>query len=61
MCCCSETKQSTSSKAGVTDVVCGMQVDPATAVGFSEYQDKRYFFCGVGCKQNFDADPKHYA
>lgn len=60
MCCCG-TKPSTEAKGAVTDVVCGMQVDPATAAGVSEYQSKRYFFCGAGCKRSFDANPVQYA
>ncbi len=60
MCCCG-TKTQTETKGSVTDVVCGMQVDPATAAGASEYQSKRYFFCGAGCKQSFDANPVQYA
>jgi Cu+-exporting ATPase len=59
MCCCG-TKPQASSKASVSDPVCGMQVDPATAAGTSEYQGKRYFFCGAGCKRSFDADPAKY-
>ena len=43
------------------DVVCGMQVDPKKAAGQSEYQGKTYYFCAPGCKQKFDADPRHYA
>lgn len=59
MCCCG-TKNQTETKQSVTDVVCGMQVDPATA-GVAEYQGKRYFFCGVGCKRSFEANPAEYA
>ena len=43
------------------DVVCGMQVDPAKAVGKSEYNGKMYYFCSAGCKSKFDANPKQYA
>ena len=42
------------------DVVCGMQVDPATAAGTSEYQGKTYYFCAKSCKVKFDADPAKY-
>jgi Cu+-exporting ATPase len=56
MCCCG-TKPKTETNGSVTDVVCGMQVDPATAAGTSEYQGRRYFFCGTGCKRGFDASP----
>jgi Cu+-exporting ATPase len=42
------------------DVVCGMQVDPATAAGKSEYNGKTYYFCAVGCKTKFDQNPSAY-
>src|SRR6266550_6793028 len=42
------------------DVVCGMQVDPATAKWTSEHEGHRYYFCGKGCKGKFDADPARY-
>jgi Cu+-exporting ATPase len=43
-----------------TDPVCGMQVNPetATAQGLtSAYEGTTYFFCGKGCKLDFDEDP----
>ena len=43
------------------DVVCGMQVDPAKAAGKSEYNGKTYYFCALGCKKKFDANPGQYA
>jgi len=43
------------------DPVCGMQVDPATAAGSSEYSGKTYYFCSASCRQKFDRDPKQYA
>lgn len=42
------------------DVVCGMQVDPATAVGTSEYNGKPYYFCSKACKARFDANPGQF-
>jgi len=45
----------------VKDVVCGMMIDPTTAAGKSEYQGKTYYFCSLGCKKSFDADPAKYA
>jgi len=39
------------------DPVCGMQVDPATAAGSSEYNGKTYYFCNPSCLQRFEADP----
>ena len=43
------------------DVGCGMQVDPAKAAAKSELQGRTYYFCSVGCKAKFDADPSRYA
>jgi len=42
------------------DPVCGMDVDPKTAAGKSEYQGKTYYFCSPGCKKDFDKDPAQY-
>jgi Cu+-exporting ATPase len=45
------------------DPVCGMTVEPesARAKGLhSSYQGTDYFFCGKGCKLEFDEDPKRY-
>ena len=42
------------------DVVCGMQVDPATAAGTSNFNGKTYYFCSKGCKAKFDANPAQY-
>jgi P-type Cu+ transporter len=44
----------------VTDPVCGMQVSPevAGAQGLtSEHEGSTYYFCGRGCKLDFDEDP----
>ncbi len=41
----------------VIDPVCGMKIDPDKAAGSSDYQGKTYYFCGVGCKKAFDAEP----
>jgi YHS domain-containing protein len=42
------------------DPVCGMDVNPeiATAQGLSSDHDgQTYYFCGKGCKLDFDEDP----
>jgi len=41
----------------VTDQVCGMTVDPATAAAGVSYAGQEYHFCGEGCAQRFAADP----
>jgi YHS domain-containing protein len=60
-----QTSSSTGTKGTtdnrVTDPVCGMRIDPATAAGSSEYKGQRYFFCSTGCKSSFDSDPAKYA
>ena len=45
------------------DPVCGMHVNPeiATAQGLSsEHAGQTYFFCGKGCKLDFDEDPPRF-
>ncbi len=44
----------------VRDLVCGMDIDPATAAGKSEYKGQTYYFCSPGCKRSFDKDPEKY-
>ena len=44
----------------VRDVVCGMDIDSATAAAKSEYKGKTYCFCAPGCKKDFDENPAKY-
>ena len=44
----------------VRDVVCGMDIDPATAAGKTEYKGQTYYFCSPGCKRSFEKDPEKY-
>jgi Cu+-exporting ATPase len=37
-----------------------MDIDPATAAGQSEYKGQTYYFCSMGCKKSFDANPEKY-
>jgi P-type Cu+ transporter len=49
--------------SSAVDPVCGMTVDPATARErglHSVYEDRDFFFCGRGCKLDFDEDPGRY-
>lgn len=48
------------SQAQVTDVVCGMTIDPSQAAGTSEYQGQTYYFCSNGCKREFDKNPDQF-
>ena len=44
----------------VKDLVCGMDIDPATAAGKSEHNGQTYYFCSLGCKKAFDENPEKY-
>lgn len=44
----------------INDPVRGMVIDPATAVGSSEYKRQTYHFCSPGSKKSFDKDPEKY-
>jgi P-type Cu+ transporter len=41
----------------VTDPVCGMTVDPATAAGQRGTGPDTVYFCSAGCAAAYDADP----
>lgn len=41
------------------DVVCGMEVDTASAKQ-AEYQGKTYYFCCDGCKGAFERSPDYH-
>jgi P-type Cu+ transporter len=42
------------------DPVCGMEVDPKTAEGAWEYEGTTYYFCSMGCLDDFREDPDSY-
>lgn len=45
-----------------TDPVCGMEVEPASAAGSAEHDGQTYYFCSLGCLNEFRAAPqKHLA
>ena len=44
----------------VKDLVCGMNVDPATAAGRTEYKGQTYYFCGSRCKEKFELTPEEF-
>ncbi len=46
--------------AKVTDPVCGMTVDPATAAASIEHEGRTYHFCGTGCAAAFRTNPGSY-
>jgi len=52
--------ESAGASATTKDPVCGMTVDPATAVHRAEHAGHTYFFCAARCREKFVADPSHY-
>ena len=45
----------------VTDPVCGMRIQPETARGGSvQHAGEAIYFCSVGCRKKFEADPARY-
>lgn len=49
-----------SASGKVTDPVCHMSIDPASAAGTSQHGKETYHFCSAGCKSRFDADPHKF-
>lgn len=54
------SENATESAALVTDPVCGMQIDPHTALITREHDGTTFYFCSTGCAAAFDADPHRY-
>ncbi len=44
----------------VTDVVCGMQIEPGKAAAQSTYKGVNYYFCSLDCKNAFDKEPEKF-
>jgi YHS domain-containing protein len=42
------------------DLVCGMEVDEASAKFKTDYRGKTYYFCAPGCKKAFENNPGKY-
>ena len=58
-----EERHEATAGSQATDPVCGMTIDAeaARAKGLhSSYQGRDTFFCGKGCKLEFDDDPERY-
>ncbi|HEY3293931.1 MAG TPA: YHS domain-containing protein [bacterium] len=43
------------------DPVCGMEVDPLSAMYTATYKDETYYFCSASCKEKFQANPESFA
>ena len=44
----------------VRDPVCGMAVDPGTAMHWTVHDGHSYAFCSNGCRTKFEVDPQRY-
>jgi Cu+-exporting ATPase len=44
----------------VTDPVCGMLIDPASAASTIERDGRTYYFCSTNCAASFEKDPDKY-
>lgn len=47
--------------ATVTDPVCGISVNPASAAATATHGGREHAFCSTGCRDTFTADPTRYA
>jgi xanthine dehydrogenase accessory factor len=47
--------------ASAVDPVCGMSVAISPATPSAELDGRRFWFCGEGCRDAFEADPSRYA
>jgi Cu+-exporting ATPase len=56
--CCGS--HGTNDAATVKDLVCGMDVNPATTPHHARLDDADYHFCSDGCRRKFIADPQRY-
>ncbi|HPG89123.1 MAG TPA: HAD-IC family P-type ATPase, partial [Hyphomicrobium sp.] len=52
--------KATSAKGDVRDPVCGMTVDPHTALHRTLHEGQPFYFCSAGCKTKFEASPAKY-
>ena len=53
-----EQHENPPSEGTAIDPVCGMTVVMEGAQHVSQYQDSTYYFCGKGCRLEFEDDPE---
>jgi len=56
-----EERKEEATMATVKDLVCGMDIDPATAAASEEYEGTTYYFCSENCHRQFVAAPERFA
>jgi Cu+-exporting ATPase len=55
-----DMKEGVMAKPKVKDVVCGMEIEPGSAVAAMEYQGNTYHFCSAACRNKFTARPQEF-
>jgi Cu+-exporting ATPase len=58
--CCGGASKTKEETGRVKDPVCGMTVDPHTAMHRAEHAGRTYYFCADRCRTKFMADPARY-
>ena len=48
-------------RRGATDPVCGMRVDRYKTPHRARFQDRTFFFCSAGCREEFESNAGHFA
>ena len=56
----SHGKDAVASEENAIDPVCGMTVEIKTAKHIAQHMSHNYYFCGLGCKTKFIANPNKY-
>ena len=54
------TMEATPMASSITDPICGMTVDPASAAGSATHEGHTYYFCSRHCLETFRAKPGQY-
>jgi Cu+-exporting ATPase len=57
---CGLDRMSTKPSTLERDLVCGMNVNPATAKHLYDHAGKKYYFCCASCAEKFKTDPDKY-
>jgi Cu+-exporting ATPase len=58
--CCHTSSDHKNTQKPETDLVCGMSVKPDETNFKTSYKDKTYYFCSLGCVEQFKAKPVDY-
>jgi len=58
--CCQHSKEDKHNQESVIDPVCQMKINPRTAAGHFNYQNKTYYFCHNFCLEKFRSNPSHF-